>query len=362
MRSGKYSLAKTFTVGVLTALMVLVGIVSVPKVAEATEDKVGEIIYSDEYDFSTLYADKVAPVKKDFVFGGWYTKKGDTYEPLTEAGAATAASAYAKFVPAYVLSVKAQNAENTTEEMTGTTSTRIITSVDSKNYQKVGFEIYLGNGGTQLKDDGEALETSRVYAGIKIGTSIKKTATEIFGTASKHVAVWELTDIMRENHNKIICVRPYWKTMDGTTVYGLTKYVHIEDDYKNYISVPVNLMTGETIAAGIMNMTYTAKNASGEEVALTLVEDSNKMFEAGRLLPQMSYNSDKAGQLKMVGHATTVGTEVTADGIYANIRFQKPDEACTVTFTMTSGDFCDWNEKSVDTVKAWDITYAVVPK
>ena len=318
------------------------------KIARAEEYIVGEFIYSNQYNFSDLYGEKKAPVKEGYVFGGWYTKASDMYTPLNEEDAATAENVYAKFVPSYVLSIKAQNAENTTETMTGNTSTRIITSVDSKSYQMVGFEIYLGNSTTPLKNNGNALETSRVYTGIKIGTgetAKTKNATQIFGTASKHVAVWELTDIAKVNHSKIIYVRPYWKTMDGTKVYGLAKYVHIEDDYKNYVSVPVNLLTGEVVAAGTMSLKYNTE--------LTFVG-----FEAGRLLPEMSYiHSEDNNTIKMLGNTKKTTDVVNADGIYANLRFEKPRD--TTDFDITVGQFCNWDEEKITTLKAWDITYEV---
>ena len=355
----KNSLTKKMIASLLAITMLLSGLVMISPLTyaesstEEVVDTVGEIIYSSNYySIQQYYPTKKAPVKENYVFGGWYQKVGDSYKALSEAEAGAiadgtnATTAYAKFVPAYVLSVKAQNAEGTTENMTEKTSVRVITSVDSKKYQKVGFEIYLGNGTKLLTQrDGSALETSRVYKGIKIGTSTTKTATQIFGIAANHVAVWELTDIIRENHSKIICVRPYWVTMDGTTVRGLTKYVHIEDDYKNYISVPVNLLTGEDVAAGMMSMTY--------DQTLTFVD-----FEEGRLLPDMSCNPDASSKtIKMVGNAKNVDDAVKADGIYANIRFAKP--SVTTNFDITVGQFCDWLEQSVTTLKAWDITYAV---
>lgn len=355
----KMSLLKKMTASLLAATLVLSGFVMMPQLTRAEEatgevtEKVGEIVYSSNYySIQEYYPTKTAPTKENYVFGGWYKKEGETFEALsvTEAGAiadgSNATTAYAKFVPAYVLSVKAQNEENTVKGMTQDTSVRIITSVDSKQYRKVGFDIYLGNGAVLLtQDDGSALETSRVYKGIKIGTSTTKTATEIFGNASQHVAVWELTDIIPENHTKIICVRPYWVTMDGTTVKGLTKYVHIEDQYNDYINVPINLLTGEEVAAGMMNLTY--------DQELEFVD-----FKPGRLFTEMDFNLNGENRtIQMVGNATTVDSHATADGIYANIRFKKPTS--TTNFDVSVEEFCDWTEKIVTTLKAWDITYEV---
>lgn len=348
------SFSKKIAGGFLAMVMLVSGILFLSEMANATETITDEgYVYSDEYDFKTYWGNKKAPVMEDCVFAGWYADKTGT-DYITEAEAEailsstdTTTKVYAKFVPASVLSVKAQNAENTTAT-SPSTSVRLITSVDSKNYQKVGFEIYLGNGTKLLKQqDGSELETSRVYKGIQIGTSTTKTAEQIFGKASKHVAVWELTNIVQANYSKIICVRPYWETMDGTIVKGLAKYVHIEDDYKNYISVPVNMMTGELVAAGMMNLKY--------DQNLTFVE-----VEAGRLLPEMLCNHDATTKtIRMVGNAGTVNTNVSADGIYANVRFEKP--STTTNFDITVEKFCNWEEADVTITKAWDITYEVAP-
>ena len=265
MRTSK--LRKLFCV----VAMFMATVMLVPTMAKAEEQRehVGDagIFYTTEFDIKDYWNEdsskSKAPIVEDYVFGGWHQKVGETYEPLTKAQAKNATTAYAKFVPAYVLSVKAQNMYGTTAS-TENTSVRIITSVDSKQYEAIGFEVYLANKNQLFKNDNkEPLETSRVYDGIIVQTGEgekdqkEKTASAIFGKASNYVGVWELTDIAKAHYGKIIYVRPYWITKDGTTVKGLAKYVHIEDEYKGYISVPVNINRTKDIAAGAINMSYT---------------------------------------------------------------------------------------------------------
>ena len=329
------------------AAMVFSSIMIIPKMVEAKEVKDGEIIYTDEYAIGDYWSERKAPIKEDYVFGGWYKEIGDAYEPLTANEAEETETAYAKFVPAYVLSVKAQNEANVTAD-TDNTSVRIITSLDSKQYKKVGFDIWLANKKQLFKEDNTALETTRVYEGVMVGDT-PKDADVLFGTASQYVGVWELTNIAKSNYNKIIYVRPYWITMDGTKVEGLAKYVHIEDDYKELISVPVNLLEEDLasqVAAGALDVTYS--NASN--TILELVD-----VEAGRILPEMSSKyTDKT--IKIVGNTNSeIGEYRSGECIYANLRFKKP--TVNTEFNMELGKFCDWNEQDVNVQKVWDIKY-----
>lgn len=262
-------------------------------------------------------------------------------------------AAYAKFVPAQVLSVKAQNKANTTAQ-TETTYMRVISSLDSANYDRVGFDIWLANQ-IQLYKDNETktpLETTRIYEGLLVGEEKRRvTANEIFGGISKYVSVWQLTDIENGNFSKIIYVRPYWYTMDGTKVEGLAKYVHIEDDYKNYISVPVNLLSADNVAAGAVNLVY-------DNAALQLATDSEGevLFEAGRIVPGMSHLHDADNcTIKMVGNGTKANTYNSKESLFANVRFIKPD--VDTNFNMELVQFCNWAEELVTVKGVWDIKY-----
>ena len=346
---------KKLTAGVMATGMIVAGILVIPKQADAAvvEDKV---IYEEGYDIKIYWdaENPKAPVKAGYVFGGWYSEKEENAY-LTYDEAKEAETAYAKFVPAQVLSVKAQNMEGTGKTVTDKTHVRIISSLDSKNYARVGFDIYLANSKKLVKNDdyekNEPLETDKIYDGILVGTGENKQekhATAIFGGVSKYVSVWQLNNIAKAHWEKIIYVRPYWITKDGTKVEGLAKYVHIEDDYNNYISVPVNLLNKDVaaqVAAGAVNVTY-------GNTTLTLKE-----VEAGRMLPEM--NATQSGNtIKMVGNAITPGQYNSNETLYANIRFKKP--SVDVDFEMEIGQFCTWGEDDVadmDKTEKWDVKY-----
>ena len=337
------NLTKSVMAGFLAMAMIVSGIVMIPTSADAA-DTADTVCYLSGYDITQYWkedvAERTAPVLEGHVFGGWYAT-ADSTTPLTEETAKSATTAYAKFVPNYVLSVKAQNEEGTAEGV-GPKSVRILSSVDCKRYKNVGFDILLNNS----KSIGTC-ETTNVYGGLKNSaesTDVKYPEEE-FGTLSDFFSVWRLDNINHKNYGKIIYVRPYWTTLDGTKVYGLAKYVHMEDEYNNYINVPVNLFTGEDVAAGTVDMSYSTN--------LDFVS-----FEAGRVLPEMKENSATAGTIKMVGNATTVDTSVKADGIYATVRFKAKENAdvSNLTFSMNNIKFCNWKEEFINTVKVLNVT------
>lgn len=323
----------------LVAMVVMVAVIVIaPKTAAAAETKVdGEngIIFvqdSEKLNIQDYWTDRKAPVRTGYVFAGWYSDSNEN-SALSEAEAKDATSAWAKFVPDYVLSVRAQiEAETVAED--GATAIRVLSSVDTDVYQKVGFDIWLANK-KQLKntDDTAPLVTDKAFTNILVG-DMKKSATDIFGAASKYFVVWKLTNIADVNDSKIIYVRPYWITCDGTKVDGLAKYVHVQDGYLDYISVPINLLTSEEIAAGVVKMTYKDLEFVG--------------FEAGRLFPVMVDNHATNGVINIVGNLEEISENVQADGIYANLRFKKPATLPTEeSFDTTVSDFADLDEEEV---------------
>lgn len=370
------ALAKKLTVSVLAVGMLVAGIVVCPEQADAAvvEDKV---IY-EELSTTNYWSEekKTAPVKEGYVFGGWfeqvdvktnetetYTDNGvDTYyNPLTT----VPTKAYAKFVPAQVLSVKAQNESKVNEDYINNLQVdqngivtkeedkfyvRVLTSVDSANYQAVGFEIYLGNWIRVYKEgtSDEATESSKIYKKVMVNEN-PKTANEIFGGESEYLSVWQLSQIdCPANVGLIIYVRPYWVTTDGTKVNGLAKYVHIEDEYLEYINVPVNLLGGEKVAAGAVDVSHSNTASKLELVA----------FEEGRIFKDMKCNYVD-NTVKMVGSTDLAVGNYQADNetLYANLRFKKPAGDTEFNILDTEDTFCDWDGNYVDVKKVWDTKY-----
>lgn len=325
-----------------------------------TKEEAYALANEEEVSFKTVDA------KAEYLFGGWYylgeSEDGD-YELCPAAdenyqyiiGGMEFVDNYglyfAKWVPASILSVKAQNTAGT-DANTSETNTRIISSVDSLDYLAVGFEVLLNN---KTKLDG--IETTKVYDQL-IGSGAPYTAEQIFGNGASHFVVWRLTGIEKINYEKIIYVRPYWITADGVRVDGLAKYVHIEDEYNGYISVPINLNVLSTakVAAGVVEISYPA--------GLELVEDE---VETGRVFEEREF-ADKGTTVKIAANVQDINNNKTANDIYMNLRFKVTDISkldangdnmvhteCDFEIQGTP-DFCNNAEEKV-TIDIWDVLY-----
>ena len=338
----------------------------------------GTYTYKDDYvydestrTFQTTWTEEgtgQAPVKDGYVFGGWCIKNdgGETYTMLTKETAKTALAnstpVYAKFVPAYVLSVRAQvdgTTYNTQGDRTNAGSIRLVSSTDSKGYQKVGFTVLVNNKNQVFEKNPETgeknlpLETTNVYNKLQtVSATEPYEANQVFGTKSKYFSVWRLDKISVGNDAKIMSVTPYWITPDGTKVDGLTKYVHMEDGYKDhmYVGIPVTLLGDTSVAAGILTVTYPSN--------LSLI-DTNAV-EYGKIFPEeeMEYYNDAANHvIKFAGNAGTVGEGANPSGLLVNLRFKRSTtNTGFLNFNVGNKDFSAWNENDVS-VDTWDIQY-----
>ena len=157
------------------------------------------------------------PDKDGMIFAGWYTDS--TYEtPYT----GTDGYAYAKFVDENVLTVKGQLPADTTAESQSTTI-RFVSTVDSKEYSAVGFDIAYEYGGETYTASWEGTDVfKRLYKigqdGVYLETSPKE-----FSDSSEYFFTYNLTGIPNDAFDVQFTVTPHWKTQDGTTVYGITR-------------------------------------------------------------------------------------------------------------------------------------------
>lgn len=327
---------KKIAAGSLAAVLVMSGLTLTPKAAGTEKN-----VHYEEVESATDYwkkdGEKIAPVKDGYVFGGWYDAENGN--ALTE----VSGSAYAKFVPASVLSVKVQtiaDGENAITESTSApnqTELRLLSSVDQGDYQYCGFQLLYG--AKELKPS-EEKHITKVYQKIEFGNNQSLTASDTFGTGAEYFFALNITPIYKNSFASKIHVRPYWVTLDGTTVYGLAKNVRIEDNYTdyNYYSMSVNLLGNEAIAAGKVKVTFDATK-------YTLVGDT---IETGRVLEEMDSHANN-GTIIIVGNAKTVNGTNVADGLLANLRLQ-PKEGVTDTPTLTvenGSEFCNWAEENV---------------
>ncbi len=347
---------KKFAALLSAAAVIVSGMVITPAVVKAADTAVTYESCNIASYWST--SEKTVPTKPGYVFGGWYTKSGSTFTALKEAsitkdsdGKANVSDTYAKYVPAQILSVKAQNASGTTASDSKAASVRVISALDSTDYQKVGFKVLVNN-----KNDLGTLETTQIFEGLQVtgDSSSPYSAAAIFGAPATYLSVWRLDNIADKYDAKILNVTPYWITMDGTKVEGLSKYIHVEDGYMGYISVPVNLCDTKGVAAGKVTLTY--------PTGLTLVKDKVE-FDGVFQGAEATFYDDGNGTVKIVGNAETVDTVKTADGIFVNLRFTADSatypgagKGTFLSFPITDENFCDWSEEPVS-IDAWDIQY-----
>lgn len=309
---------------------------------------------------------KTAPTynqKKDsdntgYVFGGWYRiGENDTVGEVIKTAEGITGQVYAKFVPAYVLSVKAQNHQDV--QTTG--RLRLVSSVDDDSYKQVGFDVYFGNRdeeGYKATASGE-----KVYRKIRVNQSDNKvleySANEVFGEESTYFNIAVIDGIGQSSFKSTIYVKPFWETQDGTKVYGLGKYVCVQDGLDGIISIPINLNTAKKIAVGAVEITY-------PEELTYLTEDGYRA--ANRLLSEMKVRVDSSSHtIRCVGMAESVEKDLQANtDLYVSLRFKIADEykdSVTVgktrlNFTIKDTKFCNWDEELVDlSDDVWNIQY-----
>lgn len=362
------NITKKVVAGFLVAAMVIAGIVITPaKDVEATAPKDGvgaEVADAVTYVEigNVIKNDAGTPVLDGYLFGGYCDANKTMMNTSTDA-------VYAKFVPSYVLSVKAQNYAGTdwsdaTDKTTSTVKAklRLVTALDCNNYSEVGFKL------TRPSDGNSAtIQVTKVYEklGVKTGDTVTKYEPyQIFGKevssatekAANYFAVLEYTGLLEQYWDDNIYVRPYWKTLDGTIVTGLPKYVRVDDGIDGFISVAVNLKTAEAIAAGVVNVSY--------ETSL-LKFDS---WCAGNVFPEDEMAvAEKTSSIKCVGNVKNINNNATADDIYISLRFEvlkdtnnKPLWSAMneggLTFGMSEIDFAANDENLTDT-NVWNVLY-----
>lgn len=238
MRKNKRWMAAMLAV----TIMVSVGAVDWKNVEATETTNTLEIEYED-LDMSMYWkenGEETALVKPGYVFGGWYSAENDNEESklmqVPESG-----TTYAKWVPSYVLSVKAQ-IEVDKEVGFGVgeeTYIRLISSVDT-TYREYGCNvIYNKRAGEEKYDftdenayklvsgETEGFYLYKTIRASKDESAVSKTPQEVFGDCSEYFFVLQLTGNSYNNSIKPIHVRPYWVTHDGTRVEGLAKYVRV---------------------------------------------------------------------------------------------------------------------------------------
>lgn len=344
---------KKLAAGLLTLAVVCSGIVITPGKAEAAAPTTVKWVETEMSDASEIEFGTVPNQSEEgYVFAGWYDYDGTDAEPVDsdEYGSSNGDYFYEKWIPASWLTVKAQNGSGTTES-TESTNMRLTFAVDTLDYQAVGFDVLLDNDSNKALTEEES-RTTRVYSSL-LANNKEYTASQLYGDGAEYLAVLKLTDIAKDNYSKIVYVRPYIITPDGTKASGTPKYVHVEDGYKKLVSVPVTVKAAAGIAAGVGEISF-------DNTKLEYYE-----AEAGHIFDKEMDAAENGGKVKFVGNVENIANNVAnADDIYVNLRFsiKEGTDVSTLynnlTFNVTQGsvDFCNNNEEAV-TVSIPDVRY-----
>lgn len=146
------------------------------------------------------------PTKDGKLFAGWYTDKTYSTPYLESTGAA-----YAKFVDENVLGTRFQ-------WKTDRTAVRFVSSVDSLNYDHVGFK-FSGTYGNKTIEEKEKSVT-------KVYNTINAAGQEVYPTILSDDSAYFFTYTIRNmdaNTGSTWSVTPYYVTLDGKKVYGATR-------------------------------------------------------------------------------------------------------------------------------------------
>lgn len=164
------------------------------------------------------YAAPEAPA--GYIFAGWFKDKACTAENAVTKGV-TEGAAYAKFVDAKLLTVKAQITAGTTEA-SESTSIRFVTSVNDLNYRKVGFKVNIyKESGVSERDYCDNVVYKKLSVTVDNKTT-DHTPQKLFCSTATFFKAQIINKIPNVNFDTKFEVTPYWETLDGTIVFGET--------------------------------------------------------------------------------------------------------------------------------------------
>ena len=375
MKNKVLNSARVIIVSLLTVVMLTLGSLSMCVGVNATKslnetDVVKYVEYTE--DITSYLNNNTAPkyptsepIGYGYLFGGWYDKNGDVYTAIKDTTdfANKTGTVVAKFVPAQTMSVKCQNWAGTKAGDSGVI-VRVISAADSTNYSNFGFIVSrIDETGKETELTPKPFTTTDVYSKFnyyKDAEAAEPAATfepdDLFGKAAEHFTTCTIGKIPATAHGTIICIKPFWVTLDGTTVYGLSKFAHVEDGYLGYVNVPVNLnilSADNASSAGILSV----KSDDG----LTFVGTDE--IECGKVFDEMEFNVLSDGTIKCAGNTSDISEKNEMD-IYINLKFLRKDIDTDApianefyTFTVTGEDFCNEKEVFLEEMDVWNVIY-----
>lgn len=299
--------------------------------------------YTESIDI-TPYKEGIAPKPADpahagWIFAGWFTDTACT--TAVDRETATGAQ-YAKFVPSGVLSAKCQVLSDTTST-SDTSKIRFVSTIDNLKYQQVGFKYQIAGGAEKSYTTTQVMKSIVANEG---GVAFGYQPT-VFDECSQYFITVTMKNIPNRAFATGIRITPFWVTLDGTEVEGVSRYIRVEDHYNKIVNVPVRLYDNADVAAGLLSISYDA--AKYDYVG----SDNGTVFDSTKC-------NAKAGLVYCVGNVDDISGNTPADGMFVNLRFQlKESQTNDGAFTVVDKDFCNNVEESV-TVSVAEAAYKAV--
>ena len=256
-------------------------------------------------DARTVTAD--APTMSGKVFAGWYHDEGLT-NPYTSAPA-QGATAYAKFVDEKVLDVHYQLSAGVNEDSVET-GLRVVTTVDSSNFSRVGFKVEYD---ARTGENAVVRSSNGVYKTIK-GQDGKAILTywpdEAFENDESLYFYAYNFKIKNAKFATTYTVTAFWETMDGTVVYGAPKEIVVNQAP----SFNVLHISDADELAGFAE-TSQSKNYAGWTILLDADINLNPTWSASATEPETQWTTP-IGSTSVPFAGTFDGQGHTISGVY----------------------------------------------
>ncbi len=180
------------------------------------EEKAAQYVYFEdisEYRGANS-ASHVAPVMNGYLFAGWFKRDSDTASPI--AITRKTGSAYAKFVDADLLNIKAQVRYKDVNNI-GKMDIRFITTVDGLRYRTMGFQLAYDG---KYKDYQSENVYSTINAWEEDQQAYRTYVPEDLCLSAQYFKAYTLWNVPIDSFNTPIQATAYWETLDGTLVTG----------------------------------------------------------------------------------------------------------------------------------------------
>ena len=238
-----------------------------------------------QYDVSEFKGDKDSsewtyPSQDGKVFAGWFTD--ETYET---AYTGTKGTAHARFVDETIMQVKLQ-CNSTADAKDETIHIRFLTAIKDTMLKSVTFHVAV----TELGKSWDWVEKTAYKSVLEDGATAASNASTSFGsTDATYFVVHTLKNIPKSVYSKSFTATVSWKTLDGTTVTGITR--EFKPDGLDELLLTLPDTATRAFGSGITKTT----DDSGVTLTVNNGSESGGLFEIGE--PRYNASSWEVGAL-----------------------------------------------------------------